>query len=117
LGLGRLRFAWLLALCAAGLSGQPAPPRLQSIESAIQAAGYSTRPAPVLVRGIVTLNRRQLVIEDRTGATEVKPIEAAQIALGDEVEVTGQMTLAPQPQVQQGQVRSLPIRPRAERTS
>jgi two-component sensor histidine kinase len=47
------------------------------------------------------------VIEDRTGATEVKPIEAAQIALGDEVEVTGQMTLAPQPQVQQGQVRRL----------
>ena len=96
-----IRFAMLLLpLCGAALNGQATPPRLQSIGSAIQSAGYSTRPVPVVIRGIVTLNRRQIVIEDRTGAIEVKPIEAAEIALGDEVEVTGQMTLAPQPQVQ-----------------
>jgi two-component sensor histidine kinase len=86
---------------------QLGPPRLQSIESAIQAAGYSTRPAHVVVRGIVIFNRRQMVIEDRTGATEVEPLKAEQIALGDEVEVAGLMTLAPQPRVQQGEVRRL----------
>jgi signal transduction histidine kinase len=89
------------------MAGQPGPPKLQSIESAVQSAGYSTRPVPVVVRGIVTLNRHLIVIEDRTGATEVVPGKTEQIALGDEVEVVGQMRLAPQPQVQQGQVRRL----------
>jgi two-component sensor histidine kinase len=97
----------LSPLIAAGASEPLGPPRLQSIESAIQAAGYSTRPAPVVVRGIVILNRRQMVIEDRTGATEVEPLKAEQIALGDEIEVAGLMTLAPQPRVMQGQVRRL----------
>lgn len=97
----------MILLWAPVMTAQHGTPRLQSIESAIQAAGYSTRPVPVVVRGIVVLNRRQMVIEDRTGATEVKPLQAEQIALGDEVEVGGQMTLAPQPLVQQGQVRRL----------
>lgn len=103
-----LRFAIFLFLpAAASASEKLGPPRLQSIESAIQGAVYSTRPLPVVIRGIVILNRHQMVIEDRTGATEVKPITAEQIALGDEVEVAGQMTLVPQPQVQQGKVRRL----------
>lgn len=84
------------------------PPRLQSIESAIQSAGYSTRPVSVVVRGIVILNHRQLlVIEDRTGATEVEFLGAEEIALGDEVEVAGLITLAPQPRVKQANVRRL----------
>lgn len=97
----------LFALSAAAVTGQPDSPKLQSIESAIQAAGYSARPVPVVVRGIVILNSHQIVIEDRTGATEVKPSKTEQIALGDEVEVTGQMTLTPKPEVQQGQIRRL----------
>ena len=106
--LGPLRFAILLFLLSvAPMAGQPGPPRLQSIESAIQAVSFSTRPVPIVVRGIVTFNRRRVVIEDRTGATEVVPLKTEQIALGDEVEVTGEMTLAPQPQVQKGQIRRL----------
>src|SRR6266702_1223089 len=96
---------FILIACAA--AEQAGTPRLQSIESAIQAAGFSPRPVPVIVRGIVTFNHRQIVIEDRTGSTEVLPAAATQIALGDEVEVAGQMTLAPVPQVQQGVVRRL----------
>jgi anti-sigma regulatory factor (Ser/Thr protein kinase) len=83
------------------------PPRLQSIESAIQASGFSARPVPVVVRGIVILNHRQIVIEDRTGATEIIPLKTEEIALGDEVEVSGKMTLDPDPQVQQGEIRRL----------
>lgn len=64
-------------------------------------------PVPVVIRGIVILNRRQVVIEDRTGATEVVSIKSEQIALGDEVEVTGQMALAPEPQVEKGEIRRL----------
>jgi signal transduction histidine kinase len=97
----------IMILCASSSTAQHSAPRLQSIESAIQSAGYSTRPVPVVVRGIVILNRRQMVIEDRTGATEIKPLQAEQIALGDEVEVAGQMSLGPQPLVQQGQIRRL----------
>lgn len=97
----------LLAPCALTAADQLEPPRLQSIESAIQVASFSTHPVPVVVRGIVIFNRRQIVIEDRTGATEVVSIKSEQIALGDEVEVTGEMTLAPQPQVQKGQIRRL----------
>ncbi|MGD0890770.1 MAG: sensor histidine kinase [Terracidiphilus sp.] len=106
MALGLICFAIMLSK-AHVVYAQHGTPRLQSIESAIQAAGYSTRPVPVVVRGIVILNRRQMVIEDRTGATEVKSLQAEQIALGDEVEVAGQMTLAPQALVQQGQVRRL----------
>jgi two-component sensor histidine kinase len=108
--LGRSATALALILYPLIAAGAPEPvgqPRLQSIESAIQAAGYSTRAAPVVVRGVVILNRRQMVIEDRTGATEVEPLKAEQIALGDEIEVAGLMTLAPQPRVMQGQVRRL----------
>jgi two-component sensor histidine kinase len=97
----------LLVLSTAAMGQKPSPPRLQSIESAIQAAGSSTRPVPVVVRGIVVLNRHQIVIEDRTGATEVKPMPTEPIALGDEVEVAGQMTLSPRSQVEQGQLRRL----------
>jgi len=83
------------------------PPTLQSIESAIQAASSSTQPVPVVVRGIVILNGHQLVIEDRTGATEVKSTQTEPIALGDEVEVTGWMSVVSRPQVMQGQLRRL----------
>lgn len=112
-------FGRLTALCVSylvvpsvGLFGAIAPeyqspPRLQSIESAIQDASFSRRPVPVVVRGIVIFNRRKIVIEDRTGATEVLSLKNEQIALGDEVEVSGQMILAPQPQVQMGQIRRL----------
>lgn len=81
--------------------------RLQSIESAIETAGLSTVPVPVVVRGIVIANRRQIVIEDQTGATEIKPQNSEQLALGDEVEVSGNIALSPQPQIQQGRIRRL----------
>jgi signal transduction histidine kinase len=82
-------------------------PRLQSIEAAIQEASFSARPVPVTVRGIVISTRHLFVIEDRTGATEVKPLETEPIALGDEVEVIGQMTVSSNPEVQQGRLRRL----------
>ena len=50
-------------------------PELQSIESAIQAASFSNATL-VVVRGIVTSSRHGIVIEDRTGAIEVKPVKA-----------------------------------------
>ncbi len=83
------------------------PSRLQSIESAIQSASFSRAPVPVVVRGIVTSLRHRIVIEDRTGAIEVRLLKPVQISLGDEVEVMGKMTLAPEPQVQEGQLRRL----------
>jgi signal transduction histidine kinase len=61
----------------------------------------------VVIRGVVIFNHREVVIEDQTGATEVVPLKMVPIALGDEVEVTGEMTLAPQPKVQNGLVRRL----------
>jgi two-component sensor histidine kinase len=94
------------ALAKAG-SRAPVPPRLQSIESAIQAASFSPGPVPVLVRGIVTSNRYRVVIQDRTGAVEVKRQTADQISLGDEVEVSGKLILSPAPQVQNAQTRRL----------
>jgi len=110
------RVAWALILVSLGFpsqrlsgraTGNPNPPRLQSIESAIQASSFSSRPVPVVVRGIVIFNRRQIVIEDRTGATEVVPLTTGGIALGDEVEVSGKMALDPEPQVLQAQIRRL----------
>ena len=81
--------------------------RLQSISSAIESANISTVPVAVVVRGIVIANRRQIVIEDQTGAIEVKPLDTGQLALGDEVEVSGNMTLAPEPQIQEGRIHRL----------
>lgn len=81
--------------------------RLQSIESAIQAANYSSNPVPVVVRGIVTSNRKPIVIEDRTGAVEVQPQSAERLALGDEVEVTGDLVTAPALLIRQSTVRRL----------
>ena len=81
--------------------------RLQSIESAIETAGLSTVPVPVVVRGIVIANRRQIVIEDQTSATEIKPLDTEQLALGDEVEVSGNIALSPEPQIRQGRIRRL----------
>jgi len=98
---------FLFSIFAGAETGPRDSPKLQSIESAIQAAGYSTHPVPVVVRGIVILNGHQIVIEDRTGATEVKPVNTEQISLGDEVEVTGRITLTPKPEVQQGRIRRL----------
>ncbi len=82
-------------------------PGLRSIESAIQAANSSTQPVPVVVRGIVILNGHQIVIEDRTGATEVEPAQAVLIALGDEIEVTGHMTIVSRRPAMEGQMRRL----------
>lgn len=97
----------LFALCAWGVTLRRGPTRLQSIESAIQSASFSRSPIQVVVRGIVTSSLHRIVIEDRTGAIEVRPLEPEQISLGDEVEVSGQIVLAPDPQIEQGQVRRL----------
>ena len=105
-------------LCLAWYAGMPMalasanaerhdPSRLQSIESAIQAAGFSPGAEHVVIRGIVTSSRHGIVIEDRTGAIEVKPIATEHISLGDEVEVTGQLSLQPEPQIQQAEMRRL----------
>lgn len=107
-----LPLIWLLwGLGPATLSGSArerhSPSRLQSIESAIQAAGFSDVPTPVVVRGIVTSSPHRIVIEDRTGAIEVKPVQAEPISLGDEVEVTGQLTIQPEPQIEKAQMRRL----------
>ncbi len=83
------------------------PARLQSIESAIQSASFSRTPISVVVRGIVTSVRYRIVIEDRTGAIEVRPQPPEQISLGDEVEVSGQMVPAANPQISQAQLRRL----------
>jgi signal transduction histidine kinase len=104
--------AWLLicATTAAGFASPPVdrrePSRLQSIESAIQAASFSNATL-VVVRGIVTSSRHGIVIEDRTGAIEVKPVKAESISLGDEVEVTGQLSIDPAPEIQQAEMRRL----------
>ncbi len=105
--------AWLLicATTAAGFALAPSerrePSRLQSIESAIQSASFSTHATLIVVRGIVTSSRHGIVIEDRTGAIEVKPVKAENISLGDEVEVTGQLTIDPVPEIQQAEMRRL----------
>ncbi len=83
------------------------PTPLQSIESAIQSASFARTPIAVVVRGVVTSGRHRIIIEDRTGAIEVQPLHPEQISLGDEVEVAGQMAIAPEPQIQQGQLRRL----------
>jgi signal transduction histidine kinase len=82
-------------------------PNLQSIEAAIQKARSTKAPVPVLVRGIVILNRDGLVIEDRTAATEVLATVPMPTTLGDEVEVTGEMTLAQHPRIEKGRLRRL----------
>lgn len=100
-----------LPLCCIGLQARthkPPQPRLQSIESAVlEATASSTRSVPVLVRGIVILNRHRIVIEDRTGATQVSSSQPLQIALGDEVEVSGDMSTSSTPVVTQAHVRRL----------
>ncbi|MGB7134924.1 MAG: sensor histidine kinase [Acidobacteriaceae bacterium] len=80
---------------------------LQSIESAIQRARSTKTPVPVVVRGIVILNHDLLVIEDRTGATEVQLAAPTPTALGDEVEVTGRMTLMQRSRIEDGHLRRL----------
>lgn len=97
------------ALCCAGSAGaQDAEgPNLQSIEAAIQKARSTNAPVPAVVRGIVILNHDGLVIEDRTAATEVRLAAPEPTALGDEVEVTGLMTLAQRPRIVKGALRRL----------
>ena len=95
----------LAAPCALAQTG--GSQNLQSIESAIQKARSTKAPVPVVVRGIVILNRDGLVIEDRSGATEIELAAPAPTALGDEVEVSGQMGLSPRPSIGQGQLRRL----------
>jgi signal transduction histidine kinase len=55
----------------------------------------------------VTSNPHRIVIEDRTGAIEVKPVKAEPISLGDEVEVSGELTLQPEPEIVKAQMRRL----------
>lgn len=97
----------LVTVSAASAAEDTQGPHLQSIESAIQTASFSSAPVPVVVRGIVTLNRRRIVIEDRTGAVIVQTVHAQTIALGDEVEVTGLMTDSPQAVLHQSTIRRL----------
>lgn len=106
--------AAILLLCAAKiLGGLPAAaqndesPNLQSIEAAIQKARSAKAAVPVVVRGIVILNHDGLVIEDRTAATQVLPAVPAPTMLGDEVEVTGEMTLGQHPRIENGRLRRL----------
>lgn len=96
----------IMVLCA-GAYGQKDQLPLESIESAIQTATFSSHPVPVLIRGIVIFNYREIVIEDRTGATVVVPQKTEPLALGDEIEVTGAIMLAPRPTVLNGQIRRL----------
>ena len=93
--------------CFASPAERRAPSKLQSIESAIQAASFSNSPLTVVVRGIVTSRPHRIVIEDRTGAVEVKPVKGEPISLGDEIEVTGQLTIQPEPQIDRAQLRRL----------
>jgi two-component sensor histidine kinase len=104
---GRRIFLLLLALGCMGSAQMSNQRNLQSIESAIQKAGSTKTPVPVVVRGIVILNHDGLVIEDRTAATEVHLAAPAPTALGDEVEVSGQMTIAQRPRIENGQLRRL----------
>jgi signal transduction histidine kinase len=106
--------AWLLCLAVVPQSARGAhaaarmgTSRLQSIESAIESAGLSTSPVPVVVRGIVIANDREIVIEDQTGATVIKPPANEQLALGDEVEVSGKLALDPEPQIREGKISRL----------
>lgn len=97
-----------MAACARGAAAQSeGAENLQSIEAAIQKARSTKLPVPVVVRGIVILNHDLLVIEDRTGATEVKLAIPAPTALGDEVEVTGKMTLSQRSRIEDGRLRRL----------
>lgn len=107
--LGALGLLACAAAVAAQSGGTPNPqvPNLQSIEAAIQKARSSKQPVPAVVRGIVILNRDGLVIEDRTGATEVQLTSSRATALGDEVEVTGRMALAQRPRILSGELRRL----------
>jgi len=102
-----LCFLGSIGATAQGVQPHRGPARLQSIESAIQSASFSRTPLPVVVRGIVTSSQHRIVIEDRTVAIEVKSSKPEQISLGDEVEVSGAMSLAPDPQIQQAQLRRL----------
>src|SRR5215469_2336496 len=97
----------LLATRASPVALRRGPARLQSIESAIQSASFSRTPISVVVRGIVTSSQHRIVVEDRTGAIEVRPAHPEQISLGDELEISGQISLSPEPQVQQAQLRRL----------
>jgi hypothetical protein len=92
---------------SAPISGPHGPPTLQSIESAIQAAGVSKSPIEVEVRGIVTSTTRRIVIEDRSGAIEIKPTSKEQFSLGDEVEVNGGLSIDSGLQISKAHIRRL----------
>jgi two-component sensor histidine kinase len=109
LGMAMLLLCWPRAGMGfrSPMAEHPEPLRLQSIESAIQAADFSSKAPHVVVRGIVTSSRHGIVIEDRTGAIEVKPLQPAHISLGDEIEVGGELALDPAPEVRQAEIRIL----------
>lgn len=97
----------ILLLPGITVFAQIAGPNLQSIESAIQQARSAKSPVPVVVRGIVILNHDGLVIEDRTAATGVELTQPTPTALGDEVEVTGEMAIEQRPRIDKGELRRL----------
>lgn len=52
------------------------------------------RPLPrVLLRGTVTYNGRELIVQDGSGALAVDPASAASISLGDEIEAEGRLEM------------------------
>lgn len=97
----------IMLLPGVAVFAQIAGPNLQSIESAIQQARSAKSPVPAVVRGIVILNHDGLVIEDRSAATEVQLVQPTPTALGDEVEVTGEMAIAQRPRIDKGKLRRL----------
>ena len=70
-----------------------APPNIhvQSIESLRLA--YLARPAQATIRGVVILNSPMLFVQDSTGGVYVHPRQAPSLKVGDEVEVTGIVSL------------------------
>ena len=77
-------------MCSAFGAAQSSPPEstLRSIAS-LQEVSLS-RDQRVVVRGVVTLfTDASLYVQDQTGGLEVSPGNTPQLALGDEVEITG----------------------------
>ena len=93
--------------CLAAARPLPAygEPPLSSIRDLLHSHHSSS---DVLLRGTVTYNGRELVMQDGTGALAVDAPSAAAVALGDEIEVRGSLELRPDiPIVRHATVRQL----------
>ncbi|MBW4026694.1 sensor histidine kinase [Acidipila rosea] len=100
----RLSLITITGLCAIGAYADTT--QLRSIASIVAPAG-DTSNQNVVVRGSVTLSAPGiLIIQDQTSALRVEPIEAAQAAIGDEVEVSGRMDYENEP-ILHGKVKRL----------